>query len=482
MTTPELLALSLGLSVVVAALAYVGVRLFERGVADPVLRERAWAVALYLPFLPVVLTVVLLIGPRPVVEAPAVTDTTMTVEMVAALPARAPGIDTEQVAWALLGLAGLLGLARGAGLARRTLRLRRLVREACPASHEMVEVVGTCARLAGVTPPEVRLCPAAGEALVAGVAGPILILPASLAGDPNPAVLRAVCAHELAHLKRGDHRALWIEEVLLTALAINPILRAIRDRRAAAREEACDLQVLAHADGDARRLYARSLLDALRASTGGDVPALTFTSNRRIFVMHRLKAILSPAPVAGSRSRLALLGLGVALAAVAGTGSVALAAKREPVVVSVVMPVPAVATAPARVSAPVAIPIAAAAPAPVAAVPVVEAVPEPAPEPRAVPQAQVITNPNWSQMPTPLRFPAAALEQDLTSGSAELSCSVESDGRVTACTVLTEEPLGAGFGDAALEAAARARLSPQSVEGVAAGGLRFIVRFTRSTD
>lgn len=475
MTTLELLALSLGLSVVVATLAYAGVRLFERGVADPVLRERAWATAFYLPLLPVLMIAILLTGPRPVVETPAVSGVTVTVEMAAVSPGRIPRVETEQLAQVVLGFAALLGLARGIGLARRTMRLHRLVQEAHPAGKALIEIVEASARLAGVRPPEVRLGRHAGEALVAGVLKPVLMLPESRAGEPDRAALRAICAHELAHLKRGDHRALWVEEVLLTVLAINPVLRAIRDRRAAAREEACDLQVLANADGDARRLYARSLLDALRAPAGGDVPALTFTSTRRTLAMHRLKAILSPAPVAGGRSSLAALGLGLALAAVAGTGSVALAAKREPVVTP--RPVVAVASVPAAAVTAVA-PVAVPAPF-VAPVPVVEAAPDPAPEPVAEPQAQVITNPSWSRIPMPPSYPSAALEQGVTGGSVDLSCSVEADGRVSGCTILSETPAGAGFGAVALQAAAEARLSPRSVEGVAVGGqVRFTIRFT----
>ena len=49
MTALQLLALSLGLSVAAAALGLIIMRALERRVADPVLRERAWAAALYSP-------------------------------------------------------------------------------------------------------------------------------------------------------------------------------------------------------------------------------------------------------------------------------------------------------------------------------------------------------------------------------------------------------------------------------------------------
>lgn len=479
MTTPELLALSLGLSILVAALAWGAVRLFETTTADPILRERAWTAALYLPLAPVLLVAVLLATPPAVVEAPPPSDAVVTVRMSPTDRAASPSFDMERVALALLALALLLGLARGAGLARRTVRLHRLIASTGPADAVVLDAVRALATQAGVAMPRVRLCPSSGEALVSGVVHPVLVLPEGLAADP--ASLRTVCAHELTHLKRGDHRALWVEEALLAVLAINPVLRPIRDRRAAAREEACDAQVLARADGDARRLYARALLDALRAPARPHVPALTFTSTRRIFVMHRLKAVLSPAPVAGRRSRLAVLGLGVALSAVAATGSVALAARREPVVT----PRPAVAAeVPASVpvvkAEPVARPAASIAPTPVAAP---SDAPRAAPEPVAAPQARTITNPSWTRHPMPLSYPAAALERNLTSGRAELSCAVEADGRVSACTIVSEDPVGAGFGAAALEAAAEARLSPRSVEGVAVGGtVRFTIRFSMAAE
>jgi TonB family protein len=288
-----------------------------------------------------------------------------------------------------------------------------------------------------------------------------------------------VCAHELTHLKRGDHRALWVEEALLAVLAINPVLRPIRDRRAAAREEACDAQVLARADGDARRLYARALLDALRAPARPHVPALTFTSTRRIFVMHRLKAVLSPAPAAGRRSRLAVLGLGVAVAAVAATGSVALAARREPIVTPRPAVAPVAASSPVVTAEPAARPDPSVAPTPAAAASDVR---EAAPEPVAAPQTRTITNPSWTQAPMP-SYPAAALEQGSFGGQVDLSCTVEANGGVSGCTILAEDPVGAGYGSAALQAAAAARLSPRSVEGAAVGGtVRFSIRFTRAPE
>ena len=189
--------------------------------------------------------------------------------------------------------------------------------------------------------------------------------------------------------------------------------------------------------------------------------------------MRRLKAVLSPAPIAGRRSRLAVLGLGVALSTLAGVGSVAVANQREPevalrpIAVVATLPEPKADTRPMPALAPLA-----------AVVPLPKAEPPPRPAPTMAPE--VITIPSWTRMPMPLTYPAAAIEQNSFSGRAELSCTVEADGRVSNCEILAEDPVGAGYGPAALEAAAAARLSPRSVDGASVGGAGpFTVRVTR---
>lgn len=85
----------------------------------------------------------------------------------------------------------------------------------------------------------------------------------------------------------------------------------------------------------------------------------------------------------------------------------------------------------------------------------------------------VISNPSWARQPQPT-YPDRALERGL-SGSADLSCTVNPNGSVSGCIIVSERPAGAGFGRAAMAAARSARLSPRSVDGVASGG---VVRFT----
>ena len=480
MARPEVFALSLGLSLLLAAATLGLMSLFERRPSDPALRERGWALALYLPALPIVLVVFAMLLPplavplRPSPQAPAA-PALIVVEAV--FHRGVPGLRPEILAAAVVGLAGLLCAARAARLALRTLRLRRFLRSTHLAPAGVVAVAQAVARRTGAPTPGVRLAEDRAEAMIVGLLKPVLILPAALARDP---ALEAVCAHELAHLRRGDHRALWAEEALLTLMAFNPLLGLIRARRAAAREEACDAEALRHAGETARRLYARSLIDALRASSPSALPALTFTSSRRILVMRRLKSILSPAPRAGAGHRLTVFGAGLALAAVAGTASFALAGQRapeaqaRPVATPAARPLPAarpvVSARPTQAVSPRVV----VAPAPVAQ-PKVQPQPVAAPAPVETPEAP-ITNPSWVQSPQPT-WPQAA-PADVTSGSALVSCTARADGHLTNCAVLDEDPVGAGFGPAAVQAATNARLSPSVIDAGGAGKvIQFRVRF-----
>lgn len=335
---PELLALSLGLSVGVAGLAWGAGRLVETLSADPRLRDRVWAAALAAPALPPVVIGLMLLTPSPVREitaaAPAAIDFPVLPLNPAIVASAAPGpmLDPATAAWAVLALAGLLALARAVGLARRARRQGRMVRGADAPDAATAGMVEAAARDLEIFPPRVSVSEAAPEALLAGVIRPRLLLPAGLAATHDPMIARAVITHELAHLRRGDHRALWIEEGLLALLAINPLMPALRARRAAAREEACDALALADAAPETRRAYAETLIEVLRSRAGPQaLPALSFTGAGRRTAMRRLKAVMTPAPAAGRGSHLAAVGLAGLVAALAGAGSLAVAGEREAV-------------------------------------------------------------------------------------------------------------------------------------------------------
>lgn len=69
----------------------------------------------------------------------------------------------------------------------------------------------------------------------------------------------AAIAHELMHIKRGDERDRLIGEALAALIWFNPVYRAIERRLAAARELACDADVLDALGPDQRRPYAEAI-------------------------------------------------------------------------------------------------------------------------------------------------------------------------------------------------------------------------------
>jgi beta-lactamase regulating signal transducer with metallopeptidase domain len=342
MGAPELMVLSLGLSVVVAGLGWAGGRGVERVSADPRLRDRVWAGALALPALPPLAVGLMLLTPAPVQEI-SLAATTLPAGLVpapvgsAAAPSQAFALDPTMAAWIVLGVAAVLTAVRLAALALRAGRLLRVIGQAEAPGPAVTAMVEAAARDLAIRPPRVGVSAATSEALLASLGPARLILPVGLGEAAEAEAARAVIAHELAHLKRGDHRAVWLEEALLVALAFNPLMPVLRARRAAAREEACDALALEQAAPDIRRAYARSLIEALRDRAGphasGGLPALTFTGAGRTTAMRRLKAVLNPAPAAGRGLRLTAFGLAGLIALLGGAGSLAVAGEREAVLV-----------------------------------------------------------------------------------------------------------------------------------------------------
>lgn len=103
--------------------------------------------------------------------------------------------------------------------------------------------------------------------------------------------------------------------------------------------------------------------------------------------------------------------------------------------------------------------------------------PEPAPE-RAPPRPQVINNPAWARAPQ-AQFPDAARDRGIASATATLLCSVRANGSLSSCQIVSETHSGFGFGQAAAQAAASARVTPRAVDGLAPGGsVRFTVPFS----
>lgn len=75
------------------------------------------------------------------------------------------------------------------------------------------------------------------------------------------------------------------------------------------------------------------------------------------------------------------------------------------------------------------------------------------------------------------------MSRGIESGRVGISCTVQQDGSLSNCSVTSEDPAGAGFGQAALAAARRSRVSPRTVDGAAQGAtVRYTVSFRAPAD
>ena len=190
------------------------------------------------------------------------------------------------VGW--LFVTGLLA----AGQAWRILRFRRRLRLAVPAPDDLVEEAERIAGQLGGRVPELLVVPELGTPMLWCLGRPKLLLPAPLVKSLDLDRWRGILAHELAHLRRGDH---WVSRLELLAGLLwwwNPLYWLTRARLDAEAELACDAWVVWALPKD-RLAYAETLFDIGSALSRAvsPAPALGAAGSGR-FLERRLTMIL----------------------------------------------------------------------------------------------------------------------------------------------------------------------------------------------
>jgi beta-lactamase regulating signal transducer with metallopeptidase domain len=129
--------------------------------------------------------------------------------------------------------------------ARSRRRLAQWRREATAPPHALIGSLARAAAKAGLRrPPSLLLSSTVGDALVCGLARPLLVLPERLSRAAAE-TLDHVLLHECAHVKRRD---LWAEALFAVASVLfwwHPLVGFARRRARDAREMACDASVVA---------------------------------------------------------------------------------------------------------------------------------------------------------------------------------------------------------------------------------------------
>ncbi len=197
------------------------------------------------------------------------------------------------------------------------LKVRRLTRTATAAAPRAWVCVLARLRIAMGVRPKVRiaLSTATPVPVVAGVLRPVILVPARVARELDEPGIRAVLAHELAHVKRRDPLLGFLQALVECPLFFLPALRRLGRLIREAREHCCD-DLVVQATGRPR-VYARALatLEELRAGQGRF--ALAATDGPLAQRIERL--VLPPAVHPGPARRLAALGLAMALSGALAT-------------------------------------------------------------------------------------------------------------------------------------------------------------------
>jgi len=202
----------------------------------------------------------------------------------------------------------------------RVEKLGRILRLADAGPTRLEDCVRAAAAQLGVRPPLVVVVPGLASPAVWGLRPPRLLWPLGLEESLSPAGLKAVLAHELAHLRRRDH---WVGWLLLAGGCVwwwHPLFYLLRRRLGREAERACDALAIESAP-EARRPYAEALLEVVQrmARPAVAAPALGAASDRNDVERRIVMILKETTPARSPRRWLLAAGLLAALALPAWT-------------------------------------------------------------------------------------------------------------------------------------------------------------------
>ena len=264
-------ATKLAVSVVLAGVVWV----VHRGVGRPGVSYRMWLLVLVVLLVPAVVSLPVLPAGS---ESPAVVSGAELPMDGVPVTLAAGQSPTERLAsrssiltrgpqlWLGLAIAWLLGTAGILGWTGiRAIRLHRwMTRASCPAPPAIRREAAVAGQALGLTRmPAIHITRAHMSPMVWWLGGKVhLLIPSTVVDGLSRVDIRAVLAHELAHVKRRDHVVRWIEWMTCAFFWWNPVAWWARRQLRAAEESCCDALALA-ATGSTPRSYARALVRVL---------------------------------------------------------------------------------------------------------------------------------------------------------------------------------------------------------------------------
>ena len=171
---------------------------------------------------------------------------------------------------------GIGSLVLVALMLRRHRVIRSLLRHAVPAPPRFdAPLRAAAAELNLQAIPGLRLTLTNHSPAVCGLFRPTILLPAALAESLDPASLRDVLLHEVAHIRRRDLPANLLQSVVQTLWWWNPLVWMANARIRALREQAVDERVMTLGTHNAPT-YPQTLIAIARHCTASPALALSF--------------------------------------------------------------------------------------------------------------------------------------------------------------------------------------------------------------
>jgi beta-lactamase regulating signal transducer with metallopeptidase domain len=176
---------------------------------------------------------------------------------------------------------------------RRIARHAALVRRSLPAPEPLMAEIAITAKRLGIRPPR--------AVLAGGIPSPFmwclgrlrLIWPEAMSSEAEIDRSRGVIAHELAHVRRGDHWLAWLELSAGIVWWWNPLFWFVRRRLRETAEMACDALAIG-VNPESRREYAELLLELSAGfKTGAPAPVLAVSAGTLSSFERRFSMILS---------------------------------------------------------------------------------------------------------------------------------------------------------------------------------------------
>ena len=226
--------------------------------------------------------------------------------------------DVEAGSWSLLGALPalwMLGSAMLFGrLAVHALRMRRVAVSGAVVHGRQTAIADEVAARLGLRRPELVVSGQVAIPLAWGASRPHLLLPPSAEAWSDER-LRAVCAHEMAHIARGDWLVHLTAEIVCRVYWFHPLMWMARSRLGRESEQAADDIVLGlGTDGAA---YASHLLEIVRAAQSDRRPAATVAMARASGLERRITVLLDGLVNRARLSRRRAAAIGLSACAVA---------------------------------------------------------------------------------------------------------------------------------------------------------------------